>query len=403
MLWLVAALPWIALPAFLLWRARGGTLISEYAPHPGESVPASPDGVARVSVILPARNEAAHIEECLKALLASTHPSFEVLVVDDHSTDGTGALARRAAAGDPRVTVLDAPDLPDGWFGKQWACHTAVQVARGEILLFTDADTRHGPDLLLLADRALDARGADLLSVMGRQVLGTFWERLLQPQVFLFIFARYGGLETMSRSTDPLDKIANGQFLMVRRTLYDKVGGHAAVRDHVGEDMRLAQEVCRAGGVVHFVDARDHLSTRMYEGLRALLRGWAKNVYAAGRDAIDAGPVVHALVRIGYPLPVLWNVWPVLLAVVAAIGVLPPPVLWWGVTCYAASVVFWMAMLREFDVPAWYAVIYPVGALATAALFAVAAWRGDRVEWKGREYRSVRAVNSAGRTPGPTP
>lgn len=392
--WFLYALPWIVLPAVLLWRARGSVPLSRYQPfEPGNVSADSADPVASplVSVIVPARNEAHNIEACLRSILSTTFPSIEVIAVDDHSADGTGEIARRVAAGDRRLTVIDAPHLPDGWFGKQWACHSAVQRARGELLLFTDADTRHAPGLLARAVAALGVRGADLLSVMGAQELGGFWERLLQPQVFTFILARYGNTEAMSRSNRPVDKIANGQFLLVKRALYDRAGGHEAVRDHVAEDLRMAQEVCRAGGVVHFVEGREFLVTRMYAGLGELMRGWGKNVYAGGRDSIELGALGRAALRVVFPVPALWNVLPALMVLVAAVGALPPSVLWWGITCYAASVLFWMLVNHEFGVPAWYALLYPLAAAMMAWLLTLAAWRGDRVEWKGRTYRSVPA------------
>ena len=258
--WLLAALPWAIVPLVIWWRARPGTSLDAYAGSP----PADPQ---LVSIIVPARDEARNIERCLRSLMATTWPRIEIFVVDDHSTDGTGDIARRVAASDPRVTIMDAPALPDGWFGKQWACHAAMQRSSGSVLLFTDADTAHGPELLARAMRALAERPADLISVMGRQELGTFWERLLMPPVFVVILSRYGGLEQMSRSKDPLEKIANGQFFLVRRAAYDRAGGHEAVRDHVAEDLRIAQEVCRAGGAVHFLDGRGYLATRMYDGL----------------------------------------------------------------------------------------------------------------------------------------
>lgn len=392
--WFLYALPWVVLPAVLLWRARGSVPLSRYQPFELGNVSAgSPDRAASplVSVVVPARNEAHNIEACLRSILSTTFPSIEVIAVDDHSADGTGEIARRVAASDRRLTVIDAPPLPDGWFGKQWACHSAVQRARGQILLFTDADTRHTPELIPRAVGALHARGADLLSVMGAQELGGFWERLLQPQVFSFILARYGSTEAMSQSNRPVDKIANGQFFLVKRALYDKAGGHEAVRDHVAEDLRMAQEVCRASGAVHFVEGREFLSTRMYQGLGELMRGWGKNVYAGGRDSLELGVLGRVVLRIMFPVPALWNVWPVSLGLVAAAGVLPPPVLFWGLSCYAASVLFWMVVNREFGVPAWYAFLYPLGALMMAWLLSVAALRGERVKWKGRSYRSVRA------------
>src|SRR6185437_14783611 len=116
-----------------------------------------------VSVIIPARNEARNIERCVRSVLASTYPSLEVIVVDDHSTDATGSIARAMAAHDSRLVVIDAPDLPAGWFGKQWACATGARAARGQLLVFTDADTRHAPDLLSRAVNALRDRDASLL------------------------------------------------------------------------------------------------------------------------------------------------------------------------------------------------------------------------------------------------
>jgi chlorobactene glucosyltransferase len=386
--WLLAALPWAIVPLVIWWRARPGTSLDAYAGSP----PADPQ---LVSIIVPARDEARNIERCLRSLMATTWPRIEIFVVDDHSTDGTGDIARRVAASDPRVTIMDAPALPDGWFGKQWACHAAMQRSSGSVLLFTDADTAHGPELLARAMRALAERPADLISVMGRQELGTFWERLLMPPVFVVILSRYGGLEQMSRSKDPLEKIANGQFFLVRRAAYDRAGGHEAVRDHVAEDLRIAQEVCRAGGAVHFLDGRGYLATRMYDGLGELIRGWEKNVYAGGRDTIRLGRAGQAVLRALYPTPALWNVVPAALGLAALAGALPATVGWWALSCYAASAVFWVTQYREAEVSPAYALLHPLAGCVMAVLFARAAWRGDRVTWKGRTYRSVSALEKS--------
>jgi chlorobactene glucosyltransferase len=380
--WLLAALPWVIVPIVLLWRMRGAVDLARYAPRLGREA-------ELVSVIVPARNEARNVEPCMRSILTTLWPNAELFVVDDHSADGTGDIARRVAAEDPRVTVLDAPPLPDGWFGKQWACHTAVQRARGTLLVFTDADTRHTPELIPRAVAALGARDADMLSVWGTQELGTFWERLLMPQVIAFIVARFGSPERMSRSRNPLHKIANGQFFVVRREAYDRTGGHEAVRSHVAEDLRLAQEVCRAGGSVQFVEGRDYLSTRMYEGLGELMRGWAKNVYAGGRDTIVLRPMGRSVLRVVFPIPTLWNVVPIVFGIVALAGALPMAVFWWAAVCYLASVIFWLLTGHDAGVPPWYALLHPVAGLLMFVLFARAAWRGDRVEWKGRNYRSV--------------
>ncbi|MDQ8155249.1 MAG: glycosyltransferase family A protein, partial [Gemmatimonadota bacterium] len=135
------ALPWIALPALAFWRLSRST-------HLNDEPAAAPTDAPLASVICPARNEARHIGDFVRAALATSYPHSELIIIDDHSTDGTADLALAAGAGDPRLHVISAPPLPAGWFGKQWACHAGAQVARGSVLLFTDADTRHAPDLL---------------------------------------------------------------------------------------------------------------------------------------------------------------------------------------------------------------------------------------------------------------
>lgn len=391
-LWLLATLPWVAFPILLAWRGRERRDVREYAPAEPSGGPGD-----MVSVVLPARNEARNIEPCIQSILATTWPSIELFVVNDNSTDGTGEIARRLASGDGRVTVIDAPPLPAGWFGKQWACHQAVVQAHGGLLFFTDADTRHSPELIARMIGAMRARGAEMLSIAGQQLAETFWERLMQPQLFTMIVLRYRSVEWMSRSTNPLDKIVNGQCFMLTRTAYDNAGGHAAVRDNVAEDLRMAQEVCRSGGSVQMLEGPDFIATRMYEGLGELMRGWGKNVYAAGRDTVPLGPLGQAILRVAYPVPALWNVVPFVAALLAAAGLFSPSVLWWGLTCYLAFALFEVVVMRISRVALWYAFLHPLAGVMMFVLFGRAAWRGSRVEWKGREYRSVAEFEKAGR------
>ncbi len=259
-----------------------------------------------VSVIVPARDEARNIEACIRSILSSHWPQIEVIVVDDQSSDGTGGIARRVASSDARVTVLANPDLPDGWIGKQWACHNGQRVARGSFLLFTDADTRHTPELLTRSMNAMRERRADLFTVGGSQTMETFWERLLQPHVFGMLVARFGDTERVNRSTNPLDKIANGQFMLMHRDAYDRAGGHEAVRTHVAEDLRLAQEWTRLGYSVQIVAGFDYMTTRMYEGFGEIWRGW-ENGRRRGLTTISAGPAVRLFLQIVAPLVPLWG------------------------------------------------------------------------------------------------
>jgi chlorobactene glucosyltransferase len=222
----------------------------------------------------------------------------------------------------------------------------------------------------------------------GSQIMKTFWERLLQPHVFGMLAARFGDTERVSRSRNPYDKIANGQFMLMRRDLYDRTGGHEAVRTHVAEDLRLAQEWTRLGYSVQIVEAFDHMTTRMYEGFGEIWRGWGKNIWAAGRDTISAGPGVQALLRVVAPLVPLWEVAPAVALGAAAIGAAPVAVGVWGALAFAANTLFWALLHVAFRAPVRYALLNPLAALVLVGLFARASWRGERVEWKGRSYVS---------------
>ena len=375
-------LPWIIPPVVALVRSRHSRSLEDVSTD-------APDPAPRVSVIIPARNEARNIERCARSVLGTRYPSVEVLVVNDHSTDATGEIARTIAAEDSRLVVIDAPDLPDGWFGKQWACATGARAARGELLLFTDADTRHSPDLLPRAVNALRAREAALLSIAGHQEMHTFWERIVQPQMFALLSIRYGGTEHVSNAKRAEDVIANGQFVLVRRAAYDAVGGHAVVRDRVAEDLALAQQFFRSGQRVVLMLALQQFSTRMYASLREVIDGWRKNIYAGGRHAALGGRVGRSI----YPalllaIPIIGLAPPVAL-VLASLGVLSAAWLVWSGTVVAVSLLFWAAIYRFMGVSIAYALLYPLG-LATLLYIAVGAvFRGQHVEWKDRAYTST--------------
>ncbi|MEO7359979.1 MAG: glycosyltransferase, partial [Gemmatimonadaceae bacterium] len=306
----------------------------------------------RVSIVLPARNEATHIAACLQSLRATTWPNVEIVVVNDHSDDSTGILARRAAAGDPRVTVIDAPDLPAGWFGKQWACHSGVQRATGSLLLFTDADTRHAPDLVARLVHARASRSAALMSVAGTQEMFSFWERTIQPAVFTILLARFGGTREIENARRSADVIANGQCFMMTRAAYNTVGGHAAVKDTVAEDLMMAQRTHEAGLRVSLVLGTRQLSTRMYDGFRSIVRGWMKNIYAGGRMAMRGGIVgrlVYPFALVGAPLTIILPILVAFAIVAMSFGSFHAPnvlVLWCVIT--TAALLWFFATINAF-------------------------------------------------------
>jgi chlorobactene glucosyltransferase len=341
-----------------------------------------------VSVIVPARNEARNIARCVSSLLASSYPRLEVIVVNDHSADSTAAIARDIAARDARVTVLDNSDLPAGWFGKQWACQTGADAASGEILVFVDADTRASSDLIVRSVNGMRRTAADFYSVLGTQEMVTFWERLIQMQVFTVLTTRFGGTEIVNRARSASAKIANGQYLMVRRETYDESGGHALVRGYVAEDLMLAQRYFQLGKKTVLVMGENQLSTRMYTSLAELIGGWRKNLYAGGRHSMPMGDRAAALTPLLLPLPFLMQLAPPVL-LLAAVALGWPTLELWAAIATAVTLLTWFVYYRIARLPVAYALLFPVGAAVTLYIALSAVLRGSRVQWKGREYESV--------------
>ncbi|HEX5581222.1 MAG TPA: glycosyltransferase family A protein, partial [Gemmatimonadaceae bacterium] len=348
---------------------------------------AVPADAPLLSVVVPARDEARNIGRLVRSVLASTYPSLELIVVDDHSVDGTARVAREAAGDDGRLRVIPNPPLPGGWFGKQWACATGAREARGDLLLFTDADTEHGPELHARAVNAIRARDADLLTVAGTQEMRSFWERMVQPHPFLLIAARFGGTEQVNRSPHARDKIANGQFILVRRAAYEALDGHALVRDTVAEDLALAQRWFAAGRRTVLVAGERHLRTRMYASLHELVRGWRKNVFAGGREAMRGGGPGRLLFPFLLPLPPLLTLLPLVVLAASLVTSLPHGVVLWAALAAGAQLVVWAAAYRALGHSPLNALGYPLGAAVFLYIVVTATLRGRRVAWKGREYR----------------
>jgi chlorobactene glucosyltransferase len=340
-----------------------------------------------LTVIVPARDESANIGRCVASLVKSTYPTLEIIVVDDHSADDTSRIAIDAGAGDARLRVVRAPDLPPGWMGKQWACAHGVSLARGRVLCFTDADTAHAPDLHARSVRALLDRRADVLSVAGMQELGTFWERLVQPQVFALLFARYGGTEIVSRAKRPEDVIANGQYMLFQRSAYETLGGHASVRGKVAEDLALAMRAKRHGMTVHLIQGLEQLSTRMYSSLAALVRGWMKNVYAGGIEALPPGRVLRVVYPVILLAPIVAWLAPPTTLLLWALGYASDAVGTWAIAASLILVVWWLIVYGAMARRPWYAILAPFGNVVLAYIFMCSITRGMSVEWKGRAYQ----------------
>ncbi len=418
------ALPWLGLILFEAFWARFPRELPTAPPvgggEEGGAVAEDSGGpfVPSVSVVVPARNEAPNIEACVGSIAESTYPDFEIIVVDDRSDDGTGELARSVATGNARrIVVVDGETLPEGWLGKPWACHQGSEVATGDLLLFTDADTVHRPDLLGRAVAGLREEGADLLTVVGRQVMVTFWERVVQPHVFFLMLLRFPDFERVARNENWRDAIANGQFLFFPRTSYESIGGHTSVQDEVVEDLALAQVVKRAGLRLRIRSAEDSLATRMYRSLSHLVEGWSKNMLMGGLQSVPRQlrlvlPPISFLGGIA-----LWLAAPGVLflegsyqvaALTGMVGgptvsaapavwatpLVPPaatlvslPLLQWATLVYVLTVGMWFHWYGRMRCPRAYAFLYPLGATVFAFIFFRSWTRGRNVEWKGRRYQ----------------
>lgn len=230
-----------------------------------------------VSAIIPARNEEASIARAVESVAAQPEIG-EIIVVDDQSTDRTGAILAELASRIPHLKILSTGDvLPPGWSGKNYAVWIGAAAAKGDWLLFTDADTYHlhGSTRRALCD-AVD-HDAVLVSYSPEQEMGSFWERALIP----FVYCRLANKFSFARVNDPArpDAAANGQFLMLLRDVYEKLGGHAAIAGQILEDVALARRVKRSGYGIYFTAPIGTVRTRMYRSFGAMWQGWTKNLY----------------------------------------------------------------------------------------------------------------------------
>jgi chlorobactene glucosyltransferase len=338
-----------------------------------------------VTIIVPARNEEDNLPVLLDSLLRTKYDPIEILVVDDRSTDATAAVVRTYAQRDRRVRLIEGAELPAGWFGKPWACVQGYREARGDLLLFTDADTRHAPELLGRAVGALESERRDLVTVIGRMICGSFWERVIMPVIGALLAIRFHPT-VVNRARKASEAIANGQFILVTRDSYEAVGTHAAVKHEVAEDLAMAQVYFRAGRPQLFAFGLRLMGTRMYTSLAGLVEGWSKNVYVGGRRSYPDEPVRRALIPVMFGFGAIFWLLPPAALLLALAGVTPSlvaPAAW----ATGLSALFWMLFNAGFGINPLYGLTYPLGVAMTGWIFARSTRRGERrIEWRGRTY-----------------
>lgn len=323
----------------------------------------------QVSVIIPARNEEANLGSCLESLISQDDIPFEIIVVNDHSTDRTKEIAQSFS----RVRVIDAGPLPAGWTGKNNAVATGARAARTNWFLFTDADTVHLRGSLARALWEAQQYGADLLSYSPEQIAMTFWEMAVLPVVFAELARQY----PPSKVSDPNspEAAANGQYILVKREAYQAVGGHAAVASAILEDVALARVIKASGRKIIFRYAADAVRTRMYRNFLQLSEGWTKNL-----SLLFPNPSGVALKTLS-----LWA----LLWVALFLTSIRPGIYWWSSAFLIVTLFLAIRLRRAHFTP----IKNIVGVFFGMPMFAYLLLRSKRahakgnVSWKGRTYK----------------
>ena len=346
-----------------------------------------------ISVCVPARNEEKNIRRCVESLLAQTYPNFEVIVLDDRSTDGTARILEELSRADgqsaPRLRVIHGSDLPSGWAGKPHALYQAAKSALGEWLCFVDADTFAAPEALASCYvKAIETK-ADLFTIMTFQELGSFWEKVLMPLVMTALSVGF----SPRKVNDPnrRDAVANGQFIMIKRSVYDAIGGHEAVKDQIVEDKAISEQVKWNGYRLIIADGYRMARTRMYTSLPGMWEGWTKNIYLGLRDTPSMlllgafGATLALIAALFLPVwPLLGLAWFLNGGGMLALGVIIKALIVWGALLWARANVS-----RGLGISRWYSLTVPLGAGLFAAIMLTSAWKvlsGQGVTWRGRVY-----------------
>jgi chlorobactene glucosyltransferase len=378
-------LGWGLIITWLLHARAGMQIVVDLQTDPPNVSKSTP--LPLISVIIPARDEQRNIQRCIQALLSQTHPRYEIIIVDDRSSDATPHILAQLAESEPRLRVIHGSELPVGWAGKPHALVQGAAAAQGEWLCFMDADTFGEPGLLWSTyDQAVKSQ-ADMFSILTDQELGSFWERTVLPLVFLGL--SYGFPADRVNDPSKPDAIANGQFILIKRSVYDHVGGHRAVKDRIDEDKAIAVVVKGAGFRLLVADGRKLATTRMYTSLPEMWEGWTKNIYLGLQDRLGLllfGAFIGLVVSVVLPVWLFGGlIWLANYGGLAAWVVALEAMVLWGYLLWKR-----LQACRTFGIPGGYSLSFPLGALVFTAMMVASAYNvlsGRGVSWKGRRYR----------------
>jgi chlorobactene glucosyltransferase len=342
-----------------------------------------------VSIIVPMRNEERNARQCIEGLISQKYRNFEVIVVDDRSEDNTLAILKEFASKHSNFKLIEGTPTPEGWIGKNHALWQGVREAKGNWILFVDADTISENYMLPSAIKFVEDNSIDMLSLSPFQILETFWERVVQPVIFSSLYFAF----QQKKINDPKSKeaAAIGQFILIRRSAYEDTGGHSSIKNKIVEDFALAQLVKGSGYRLCVMRGISLIRTRMYTNFDELWEGWTKNLF--------------------FGLNRRWRNLIFLVSVLVSWGIIPPVLFIWSVfsTVWGQSLsfvhlaiaiesAFLVALIvytasrtnRLFSVPRIYSLTVPLGVAVYIAMVLSSAYKvasGEGVSWKERVYR----------------
>ena len=341
-----------------------------------------PNPAPLISVMVPARDEEANIGACLESLQKQDYPNYEVLVLDDNSADNTAGIVGDMADGDNRIRLYSGEPLPEDWAGKPFACYQLARRAKGDWLLFVDADTIHAPHMLRSVLSIATKLKTSLLSGFPRQLANSFPQKVAIP-VLYFVILSWLPLWWLHRSRKPRPSLAIGQFLLFPREAYWKMGGHEAVKSRILEDVWLGVEINRKGGRHVAIDLSPVVSCNMYRSIGAMWEGFIKWMYSV---AAMSRLGLFAMLVAGYffflaPFYWLWNEY----------ITLSTPSVWREVVLFQVAVILLMRGLIDtrFKEPVISAILHPFGFAFLVASGLYAGGKrvvGAGVSWKKRFY-----------------
>lgn len=342
-----------------------------------------------VSVIVPMRNEERNVVRCMESLLDQDYERYEVIAVDDASEDKTLELLRGYEVNHDCVGVIALHEKPYGWVGKNHALAAGAKEARGDLLLFVDADTCAERFMLSSTVAYLEKSRLDMLSLFPYQELVTFWEKVVQPLVFGVIQIAYP-CERVN-STAFSDALACGQFILVRKEAYLIAGGHETIKDRIVEDLELARSLKEKGFKIGIADGGEVLKTRMYTSLGELWEGWAKNLYPGmGCRLSLAARLVLSIACLSIAPPIVFPVALYSFCLTPGTDNLSLSLL--SLFLIAANLLFYSKQVLRMHVPLRYVLLFPLSAAVFVACLTFSVYRvltGKGVVWKGRVYRQV--------------